>query len=238
MAQYTVSVESSTASLGNLFQYLATFTLKNFFPKSRLNFLPFSLYPLLLVLSLQFLMKSPFPALLQSPFRCWRISVGSPWNFLCKPGDREIYSPLGYMVMRKLRKDPKQHKLETSSQHWLEDFHPQFIASFLHQVPCPSLGATCAQARWVWQPSLTDVLCPYLLPYMNRRASLPVLSFLYSITSQTGPKPGNTRAPALSCNHRFPSCTTSVGPDSSLSTASAANSHSLHVEAFLIQTEL
>lgn len=134
--------------------------------------------------------------------------------------------------------DPKQHKLETSSQHWLKDCHPQFIVTFLHQVSCPSLGAIWAQARWVWSPSLTDALCPYLLPCVNRRASLPILSFLYCVTSQTGTKPGYTRAPVPYCNHRFLSCTTAAGPDGSLSTTNAANSPNLHVEAFLLQTEL
>lgn len=130
--------------------------------------------------------------------------------------------------MRKLREDPKQHKLETSSQHWLEDCHHQFIVPFLHQVSCPSLGAIWAQARWVWPPSLTDVLCLYLLPSVNRRAFLPILSFLYCITSQTGAEPGNTRAPVLYCSLRFLSCTTAVGPDGSPSTT-AARSPSLHV---------
>lgn len=126
---------------------------------------------------------------------------------------------------------------QTSSQHRLEDCHHQFIVTFLHQVSCPSLRAIWARARWVWPPSLTDVLCLYLLPCVNRRASLPILSFLYCITSQTGAKPGNTRAPVLYCNLRFLSCTTAVGPDGSPSTT-AGSSPSLHVEAFLIQTEL
>ena len=49
----------STVSLGNLFQYLIILTVGNFFLIFNLNFPSFSLYSLLSVLSLQFLMKSP-----------------------------------------------------------------------------------------------------------------------------------------------------------------------------------
>ncbi|KAK4831170.1 hypothetical protein QYF61_015640 [Mycteria americana] len=69
---------ASTASLGNLFQCLATLIVKNFFLISNLNLPSFSLKPLPLVLSLQALVKSPPPAFLY-PFRvlegCYKVSL-------------------------------------------------------------------------------------------------------------------------------------------------------------------
>ena len=55
---------ASAASLGNLFQGLTTFTVKNFFLTSNLNLPSFGLKPLPLVLSLHALVKSPSPAFL------------------------------------------------------------------------------------------------------------------------------------------------------------------------------
>jgi len=55
---------ADTASLGNLCQCFTTFIVKNFFLRSDLNLPSFSLKPLLLVLSLHALVKSPSPALL------------------------------------------------------------------------------------------------------------------------------------------------------------------------------
>jgi len=56
--------EASTASLGNLFHCLTTLPVKNFILIPIQNLPSFSLKPLLLVLSLHALVKSPSPALL------------------------------------------------------------------------------------------------------------------------------------------------------------------------------
>jgi len=61
----TARERAATASLGNLCQGLTTLTVKDFFLKSNLNVLSFSLKHLSLVLSLHALVKSPSPAVLQ-----------------------------------------------------------------------------------------------------------------------------------------------------------------------------
>jgi len=55
---------ASITSLGSLCQGFTTLMVKNFFSISSLNLPPVSLKPLLLVLSLHALVKSPSPALL------------------------------------------------------------------------------------------------------------------------------------------------------------------------------
>lgn len=58
----TVMDGALTDSMGSLFQCLTSLTVKNFYLISNLNFPSFSFNSLLLVLSVQFLMKSPSPS--------------------------------------------------------------------------------------------------------------------------------------------------------------------------------
>lgn len=72
---------ASTTLLGNHSQCLTTLIVKDFF-SINLNFPSFSLNPLLLALSLQFLMKGPSPSSSQVPFKPWKVATRSPHNLL------------------------------------------------------------------------------------------------------------------------------------------------------------
>jgi len=61
LALNTAREGTATASLGYLVQGFATLVVKNFFLRSNLDLLSFSLKPLPLVLSLHALVKSPSP---------------------------------------------------------------------------------------------------------------------------------------------------------------------------------
>jgi len=73
MALNTCREGASTASLGNLFQCFTALIVNNFFLISSLNLPSFSLKPLLPVLSLHALVKSPSPAL--NPFSAQPVFV-------------------------------------------------------------------------------------------------------------------------------------------------------------------
>jgi len=64
VALNTSGVGASTASLGNLFHYLTSLIIKNFFIISNIGLPSFILKPLPLVLPLHALVKSPSPAFL------------------------------------------------------------------------------------------------------------------------------------------------------------------------------
>lgn len=74
--------ETSTTSLANLFHYLTTPIVKNFFLLSNLDLLPSSLKLLPLVLSLSALVKSPSPSFMQDLLRHWKAAVGYPVSLL------------------------------------------------------------------------------------------------------------------------------------------------------------
>ena len=67
----------STTSVGNTFQCLTTFTVKDFFLISDLNLPSLSLKPSSLVLSSQTLLKSLSPSLLYLPFRYGNATIKS-----------------------------------------------------------------------------------------------------------------------------------------------------------------
>lgn len=73
---------TSTSSLANLFHYLTTPIVKNFFLLSNLDLLPSSLKLLPLVLSLSALVKSPSPSFMQDLLRHWKAAVGYPVSLL------------------------------------------------------------------------------------------------------------------------------------------------------------
>ena len=74
---------TATASPGYLYQCLTTLLVKNFFLMSNINLPYFSLKPLLLLLSLQALVKSPYHAFLWAPFRYWKAAIRPPRSLLC-----------------------------------------------------------------------------------------------------------------------------------------------------------
>ena len=71
-----------TASLGNLFQCVATLWVKIFFLISNLNVPCLSLKPFLLVLSLSTLINSHSAPCLFAPFKYWKATMRSPRSLL------------------------------------------------------------------------------------------------------------------------------------------------------------
>jgi len=67
VALNTAREGASTASPGNLFQYLTTLIVKNFLLLSNLNLPSFSLKPLPLAPSLHALVRGPSPAFFRPP---------------------------------------------------------------------------------------------------------------------------------------------------------------------------
>ena len=85
---------AATASLGNLGQGLTTLRVKNFFLISNLNLSCCSLKPLLLVLSLHALVKSPSPPLSQAPSGTGSCSTVSPEPSLLQAEQPQLPQPV------------------------------------------------------------------------------------------------------------------------------------------------
>ena len=132
-------------TLGSLCQGLTTLRAKNSFPRSDLNLPSFSLKPLLLVLSLQALVKSPSPALLQAPSGTKRLfsRLNSP-SSLSLPSQERCSSPLIiFMVLLWPHSDRSMSVLCWGLQSCMQDSRWGLTrAEQRGRIPCLNLLAT------------------------------------------------------------------------------------------------
>ncbi|KAK4827080.1 hypothetical protein QYF61_014182 [Mycteria americana] len=91
----------STTSLGSLFQWLATLSVKNFFLISNLNLPWHNLRPFPFVLSLVTWEKRPTPTSLQPPFRVVTEAIWIKTVFL----NEEKFNPCGYKFLEVTAKE-------------------------------------------------------------------------------------------------------------------------------------